>query len=80
MLEGFAQHAAVAPADDQHALGVSVRHDRHMGDHLVIAELVLLGGLDDAVEHQYAAEQRVAKHDRLLKGGSPFEKDFLAQQ
>ena len=34
------QHAAVAGADDQHILRRTVRQQRHMGQHLLIDELI----------------------------------------
>ena len=40
MLQDLAQDAAVAAADDQHALGLVERHQRHVRHHLVVDELV----------------------------------------
>ena len=40
MLQHLAHDAAVAAADDQHALGLVQRHQRHVRHHLVIDELV----------------------------------------
>src|SRR3546814_4351339 len=43
-----------------------MRQDRHMDEHLVVEELVALGGLNDAVEGQHAAEGAVLEDHQLL--------------
>ena len=53
VLQHLAQHAAVAAADDQRLLRLSMSEQRHMRHHLVIDELVLGGDLDDAVKHHH---------------------------
>ncbi len=40
-----------------------------MRHHLVIDELVLLGELDDAVEHHHPSEGRVLENDQVLEPG-----------
>ena len=40
VLQHPAQHAAIAGADDQHALGRAMRQQRHMRQHLLVDELV----------------------------------------
>ena len=65
----FAQHAAVAAADDQHFLRRAVRQQRHVGQHFVIDELVTLGGLHHAVERHYAPQHRVLEDHRILMIG-----------
>ena len=67
--EHFARHAAVAAADDQRAAGRSVGDDRHMGHHLVVDEVVALGGLDHVVEGEDTAEGGVLEDaDALVVG------------
>ena len=54
----LAHDAAVARADDQDVLGLAVHRHRHVGDHLVVDELVALGQHDVAVQRQHAAKLR----------------------
>src|SRR3546814_3900135 len=69
MLQRLLQRAAVAAADDQHEAHRAMRQDRHMDEHLVVEELVALGGLNDAVEGQPAAEGPVLEDQHLLLPG-----------
>lgn len=55
VLDDLAQDAAVAATDDQDLLGVGVRVHGQVGDHLLVAELVALGALDDVVKDQDGA-------------------------
>lgn len=55
MLHDLTEHAAVSAADDKHLLGVGVGVHGEVGDHLLVGELVALGGLDDVVEDHDAA-------------------------
>ena len=57
-LSSSSDGAAVAAADHQRALGIRMRHRRGMHEVLVIEELVALGGHDEAVEAEDAAELR----------------------
>ncbi|MNZ80567.1 hypothetical protein D3C78_992070 [compost metagenome] len=72
VLGHFAQHAAVAAADDQHALGQAVGEDRHVGEHLVVDELVGLGGLDHAVQRHHPAHAGVLENHQMLMLGTHF--------
>ncbi|MEQ1830953.1 MAG: hypothetical protein ABL921_33715, partial [Pirellula sp.] len=66
MLEDFTQAAAIAAADDHHALGGRHRQHRHVHQHLVVDEFVGDRGLHDPVEHQHAPEDgRAVDGDRL---------------
>ena len=51
-------NAAVAGADDQDILGLTVHRHGHMGDHLIVDELVPLGQHHVAVQGQHPAELR----------------------
>ena len=48
--------AAVAGADDQDAADLGVDRQRHVGQHLVVDELVLLGQHQEPVQNQHTAE------------------------
>ena len=66
MLQHPPQHAAVAGADDQHVRRGAMRQQRHMGQHLLVDELVALGDLDHAVQHHDAAvRDALEDHDVL---------------
>jgi hypothetical protein len=60
------QRTAVAAADDQDIARRAVGHQRDVRDHLVIDELVALGGLDEAVEHEHASHVRRLEDDGFL--------------
>ena len=71
VLQHLFQGAAVAAADDQDIARRAVGHERDVRDHLVIDELVALGGLDEAVEHEHASDLRRLEDDRFLECGAP---------
>ena len=52
----LAERPPVAAADDEDALGIGMGEERHVREHLVVHELVLLGDHDRAVEHEHPAE------------------------
>ncbi|KAJ0158712.1 hypothetical protein CTA2_11045 [Colletotrichum tanaceti] len=52
VLDDLAENAAVTAADDEDLLGVGVRVHGEVGDHLLVGELIALGGLDDVVQNQ----------------------------
>ncbi len=88
VLEHLLQHAAVAAADDQHLARRAVGQDRHVGHHLVIDELVALGGLDDVIEGHHPAQHRVLEYHHPLVlglavvenlGGFELEPEALVQ-
>ena len=61
-------HAAIARANDEHALRIAMRQQRHMGDHLLIGEFVGLGDLHHAVEHHDAAMRLALEDHDVLEG------------
>ena len=71
--------AAVAGADDQHAVGRAVRQQRHMRQHLLVDELVALGDLHDAVE-QHDAAVRVALEDHDVLERALNAREFTPDQ
>ena len=62
----FTQHCAVAAADNQDMLRVTVRQQRNVGHHFVIDKLVALGGLHHAVQRHHAAKGGVFEDDEIL--------------
>ena len=73
--EHFACRSTIAATDDEHARGVAVAENRHVGQHLVVDELVALGGLDDAVKREDPSEQPVLEDQQLLLTGRGAEQD-----
>jgi hypothetical protein len=69
VLDDLAQHAAVAAANDEHLLGVGVRHHAQVGDHLLVGELVALGALDDVVEDEHHAVVGGLEDEHILVEG-----------
>src|SRR5262249_38280690 len=67
MPERLAQAAAVAAANDQDLAGTTVCQDRHMDDHLMVAELVAGRGLDHAVQGQHATPVVALEDDQVLE-------------
>ena len=55
VLEHLAQGAAVAAADDHHALGARMGEQRRVGHHLVVEEVVAAGQHHAAVDHHQLA-------------------------
>ena len=80
VLQGLLEHAAVAAADDQHLARGAVGQDRHVREHLVVDELVALGGLDDIVQDQHPAQGPVLEHDHALMRGPAVVEDFFGFQ
>jgi hypothetical protein len=70
-LQHLARHAAIAAADDQHPRRRAMGEDRHMGQHLVVDEIVALGDLHHAVQRQDPAEGRFSEDAQaLVLGGA----------
>ena len=80
MLQHLLQHAAVAAADDQHPFDPAVRQDRQVRQHLVIDELVGLGGLNDTVQGEHPSEGGVAEQQEVLMLGLRLEQHLLDSQ
>lgn len=38
-----------------HLFRVWMRHERQMGDHLLVSTFILFGALDDAIKHQHVS-------------------------
>lgn len=55
VLDDLTEDTAVATADDKDLLGVRVGVEGKVGDHLLVGELVTLGGLDHVVEDENVA-------------------------
>jgi len=64
--QDLADDAAVAAADDEHLLGVSVGEERDVRDRLLVRDLIEVGDLDDAVEDKDVAEGLGLEHDDVL--------------
>src|SRR5690606_29754147 len=62
----FAQDAAIATTDDEHTLRAPMRQYGHMGEHLVIDELVALCDLRDSVQRHHAAEESIVEDHQML--------------
>ncbi len=72
MLGDFAQHAAIATADNQHPPGQAMSQDRHVGEHLVVDEFVGLGGLHHTVERHDAPHAGILENGQMLMLGATF--------
>ena len=55
VLDNLTENTSVSTADDQDPLGVGVRVHGQVGDHLLVGELISLGGLDDIVQDENVA-------------------------
>lgn len=55
MLDNLAKNTTITTTDDENSLGVGVRVHAEVGDHLLVGELIALGGLDDVVENENGA-------------------------
>ena len=80
VLENLLDGAAVAAADHQHPPRGAVSQEGHVYEHLVVDELVALGGLHDIVEHQGAAERRGLENRQALMAGVTFAKHRIGAQ
>src|SRR4029078_10837582 len=67
VLEDAPQHATVAGADNEYAVGGAVCQQRHVGQHLLIDELVALRDLDHAVQHHDPAVREALEHGDVLE-------------
>ena len=52
VLDDLTENTSVSATDDQDPLGVGVRVHGQVGDHLLVRELIPLGGLDDIVQDE----------------------------
>ena len=68
VFDELAHGAAVAAADDENVFDVGMDRHRHVGDHLVVDELVLLGDHKPAVEYEHASESGRVENIDLLNG------------
>src|SRR5215216_2401702 len=62
------QRAAIAAADDQHAVGIGMREQRDVDQRLVVRELVVEAGLQRARENQAAPGPLQFEHLERLEG------------
>jgi hypothetical protein len=76
MLARLPQNAAVPSPHHQQSFGIRVRHQRHVGDDLVVNKLIALGKLYDPVQGEHLAEPEALEYIYLLIFG-PAGKDFL---
>ncbi|MNX97482.1 hypothetical protein D3C86_1298520 [compost metagenome] len=65
----FAQHCAIATANNQHVFCVAVRQQRHVGHHFVIDKFVALGGLHHPVQRHHAPKCGILEDDQILMIG-----------
>lgn len=56
VLDNLSEDTTVTTADDENLLGVGVGVEGEVGDHLLVGELIALGGLDDVVEDEDVAK------------------------
>src|SRR5690606_23288216 len=66
MLQDLTKHAAVAAANDEHPSRSLEGHQRHVGHHLMVDELVERGELKDAVENEHRAPDSILENDKVL--------------
>ena len=67
MLKHALENAAIARADDQHALGRAMGQDGHMGDHFLIDEFIAFRDLHHAIQQHHPAMGFAFKDDNVLK-------------
>ena len=77
MLEYLLGDAAIAAADDEHVLGLTMGEQRHMRHHFLVDELVLLGDLRRAIEHEHLAEEAVLEQHKVLMLGVQLVKHLV---
>ena len=80
MAAHFARHAAVAAADNEHALRPRMQHERHMRDHFMIRPLILHRRLENAVQDQHPPVLLRFGNLNLLKRRRFLEKNFIDGQ
>lgn len=69
VLDNLTEDTTVTTTNDKNLLGVGVRHHGEVGDHLLVGELVALGGLDDVVKDEdHAVVGRLEDEDILVEG------------
>ncbi|RMS16985.1 hypothetical protein ALP75_204777 [Pseudomonas syringae pv. actinidiae] len=77
VLGDFAQHAAIAAANDQYTFGSAMSQNRHVSEHLVIDELIRFGGLDHTIQRHDPAHTRVLEDHQMLVLGAYFVQHFF---
>jgi hypothetical protein len=77
MFEDLFGNATIAAADDEHVLGFAMGKQWHMRHHLLVDELVLLGNLRRAVQHEHLAEEAVLEQHQVLMLGLQFVEYLL---
>ena len=68
---------AITAANDQYTLDGAVRQNRHMGQHLVIDELVGFGGLNNTIQRHDTAHHRVFENNQMLVFCSHFMEQLV---
>lgn len=66
MLDNLAQHAAIAPANYQHFLGVWVRIHCQVSDHLLVRKFIPLCALDYVVKNKHSSVVGGFKYQNIL--------------
>ena len=66
MFQNFAQHAAIAAADNEHAAWRFEAHQWHMRHHFMIDKIIRCGELHNAVKHQHAAPGLIIEDHQVL--------------
>lgn len=69
MLENLSDNSTISSSNDKDVLGVGVGSHRDVGDHLLVRELVSLGGLDDAVQDEDVSVSLGREDENVLEKG-----------
>jgi hypothetical protein len=77
MLEDLSEHTTVTTSYDKDILGVGVRCHGEMGDHLLVAELVVLYALDSVIEDENVAVVCALENKDILVLALLLVQDFL---